>query len=142
MEIVQNSRRTVDIASRHLDPAVYDNQPFIDAIKQLVLGNQLARVRILITDMAPVISHGHRLTDLATRLSSFISVRKPGANYRNFNEAMMIADNKAYTHRRFADRYEGLASLDDARRASELSGKFDEIWEYADLDPNFRRLNI
>ena len=48
----------------------------------------------------------------------------------------------AITHRRFADRYDGIGSLDDIRRASVLSGQFDEIWERADLDPNFRRLHI
>ena len=142
LEIAQNGRRTIDIGSRHLDPAVYDNQPFVDALKDLVLRNRLARVRLLISDMAPVISRGHRLIDLASRLFSFIVVRKPGKDYKNFNEAMLVADNNAYTHRRFADRYDGIGSLDDIRRASELSGQFDEIWERADLDPNFRRLHI
>ena len=142
LEITQNCRRTVDITSRHLDPALYDSQPFIDAVKQLVLRNRLARVRLLITDMAPLITRGHRLIDLANRLSSFISIRKPGKDYKYFNEAMMIADNNAYTHRRFADRYDGVGSLDDSRRATELSGQFDEIWERADPDPNFRRLHI
>jgi hypothetical protein len=142
LEIAQNGRRTIDIGSRHLDPAVYDNQPFVDALKDLVLRNRLARVRLLISDMAPVISRGHRLIDLASRLSSFIAVRKPGKDYKNFNEAMLVADKNAYTHRRFADRYDGIGSLDDIRRASVLSGQFDEIWERADLDPNFRRLHI
>ena len=142
LEIAQNGRRTIDIATRHLDPALYDNQPFVDALKDLVLRNRLARVRFLISDMAPVISRGHRLIDLASRLSSFIAVRKPGKDHKNFNEAMLVADNSAYTHRRFADRYDGIGSLDDIGRASELSGRFDEIWERADFDPNFRRLHI
>ena len=142
LEIAQNGRRTIDIATRRLDPALYDNQPFVDALKDLVLRNRLARVRLLISDMAPVISRGHRLIDLASRLSSFIAVRKPGKDYKNFNEVMLVADNNAYTHRRFADRYDGIGSLDDIRRASELSGQFDEIWKRADLDPNFRRLHI
>ena len=142
LEMALNCRRTLDIASRHLDPAIYDQAPFVEAVKQIALNNRLARIRFLITDAAPVVSRRHRLIDLSSRLSSFISIRKPGRNHRNFNEAMLLADNTAYIHRRFADRYEGTACHDDKRRASDLTGQFEEIWERAEIDPNFRRLHL
>ena len=34
LEMALNCRRTLDIASRHLDPALYDQGPFIEAVKQ------------------------------------------------------------------------------------------------------------
>jgi hypothetical protein len=142
LQMALNCRRTLDITSRNLDPAIYDQALFADAIKQIVLNNRLARIRFLITDPAPVVSRGHRLIDLSSRLSSFISIRKPGRDHRNFNEAMLLADNTAYIHRRFADRYEGIACHDDKRRASDLTGQFEEIWERAEIDPNFRRLHL
>jgi len=142
LTMVQNCRRTLDIASRHLDPAIYNHASFVEAVKQLALNNHLARIRFLITDSAPVVSRGHRLIDLSSRLSSFISIRKPGSDHKNFNEAMLIADNTAYIHRRFADRFEGIASHNDKRQAAELTGRFEEIWERAEIDPNFRRLHI
>jgi hypothetical protein len=142
LQMVLNCRRTLDIASRHLDPAIYDQAPFVEAVKQLALGNRLARIRLLVTDVAPVVSRGHRLIELSTRLPSFISVRKPGRDHKNLNEAMLLADNAAYIHRRFADRYEGIASYEDKQHAGDLAGRFEEIWERAEIDPNFRRLHI
>lgn len=142
LEMARNSSRTLDIVSRHLDPTIYDQAPFIEAIKQIVLNNRVARIRLLVTDIGPVITRGHRLLELSNRLSSYIAIRKPGRDYRNFNEALLLADSTAYIHRQFADRYEGLASHDDPRRASELTRRFEEIWQRADIDPNFRRLHI
>lgn len=142
LAMAQNCSRTLDIASRHLDPAIYDNGPFIDAVKQIALGSQHARIRILISDIGPVVSRGHRLLELCSRLSTYIAIRKPGRDHRNFNEAMLLADNRAYIHRRFADRYEGQASYDDYRSAQDLTVRFEEIWERAETDPNFRRLHL
>lgn len=142
LEMTLSCQRTLDIASRHLDPVLYDHGPFVDAVKRIAINNRLARIRLLICDVGPVISRGHRLLELSSRLSSFITVRKPGRDHKNFNEAMLLADNRAYIHRRFADRYEGIASHDDMRRASDLTGRFEEIWERAEIDSNFRRLHI
>ncbi len=140
--MAQNCQRTLDITSRHLDPTIYDQVPFVEAVKQIALNNRLARIRFLVTDIAPLASHGHRLIELSSRLSSFISIRKPGRDHKNFNEAMLLADNKAYIHRRLADRFEGVASYDDPRRTADLTGRFEEIWERAEIDANFRRLHI
>lgn len=142
LEMVTSCRRTLDIASRHLDPTLYDQVPFVEAVKQIALNNRLARIRLLVTDIGPVVSRGHRLLVLCSRLSSFISIRKPGRDYKNFNETMLLADNTAYIHRRFADRYDAIASHNDKRRAADLTGRFEEIWERAEIDPNFRRLHI
>ena len=142
LRMVTDCARTLDITSRHLDPAIYDHADFIEAVKQVALNNRLARIRIIVTDTGPMISRGHRLLTLSTRLSSYIELRKPGRDYRHFNEAMLIADKRAYCHRQFADRYDGMANFDDQRRASDLTGKFEEIWERADIDANFRRLHL
>lgn len=142
LTMAQNCARSLDIVSRHLDPAIYDHAAFVDAVKQIALNSQHARVRILVTDIGPVISRGHRLLDLSARLSTYIAIRKPGRDHRNFNEAMLVADNQAYIHRRFADRYDGHASYNDHRSARDLTVRFEEIWERAETDPNFRRLHL
>lgn len=141
-EILQQSGHTLDIVSRHLDPLIYDQANIVDSIKQIALGSRQARIRIVINDIRPVLSRGHRLIDLAQRLTSFISIRIPGHSHKNFNEAMLIADNTAYIHRPFADRYEGEAHYSNRGRARGLSTRFEELWEKADAHPSLRRLNI
>ena len=141
-EILKETDHTLDIVSRHLDPLVYDQTEIIELIKQVALGSRQSRIRIVINDIRPVLSRGHRLIDLAQRLSSFISIRIPGHSHKNFNEAMLIADNTAYIHRSFADRYEGEAHLSNRGRSRGLTSRFEELWEKADTHPSLRRLQI
>jgi len=141
-EILKQSGHTLDIVSRHLDPLVYDQAEIMELIKQVALGSRQARIRIVINDIRPVLSRGHRLIDLAQRLTSFISIRIPGHSHKNFNEAMLIADNNAYIHRPFADRYEGEAHLSNRGRSRGLTSRFEELWEKADTHPSLRRLRI
>lgn len=132
----------LDIASRQLDPAVYDTDAFVGAVKTLVLGSRYARVRILISDPDAVVKQGHRLIALALKLTSFIEIRTPAPEDREFNQAMLIADRTGYIYQQLADRYEGLGDFSDRGRAGELLRSFDLLWEKAVPDPNLRRLHI
>ena len=142
LALTQQARRTLDIVSRHLDPPLFDRDDFVAAVKQLVLGSTRAQVRVLILDPAPVTSHGHRLVPLAERLSSYIQLRVPAPEHREFNEAWLVADRDGYAHRRFSDRYEGTANFHDPRLAVHLTNRFDELWQRAQPDPNRRRLHL
>ncbi|MEX2479608.1 MAG: hypothetical protein WD928_01990 [Gammaproteobacteria bacterium] len=142
LELARQCSRYLDIVSRHLDPALYDNDEFCDAVKSLALGNRHARIRLFIIDSRPLVRRGHRLIDLAIRLPSFIHVRGPSPQHREFNEAMLVADRVGYVHRRFADRPEARADFYDRRSSSALIDRIDELWERGSPDPNFRRLHI
>lgn len=142
LELAQQTRRTLDLVSRHLDPPLYDHEEFVEAVKQLVLGSPRARVRLLILDPAPLVSQGHRLMPLAQRLSSYIELRVPAPEHREFNEAWLVADKDGYAHRRFSDRYEATCNFHDPRLATHLTNRFDELWQRAQPDPNLRRLHL
>ncbi len=140
--MVSQARRTVDITSRHLDPAVYDNPEFHEALKALALSGPRCRIRLFITDPAPLVSRGHRLLDLAQQLTSYVSLRKPGREHRQFNEAWLLVDSAGYVRRKFADRFEGICDFGNARVASELGDRFDEMWERGQEIPGLRRLHL
>ena len=80
--LVAQSRRTIEIISRHLDPRVYDNPEFIGALQRFILDSVRARVHIIVMDSRPILTAGHRLVNLAQHLSSFIEIRKPAALLR------------------------------------------------------------
>lgn len=140
--ILARTTRSLDIVSRHLDPFVYDQTETVDAIKAMALANRQAQIRLVVTDLRPVLSQGHRLLDLAQRLTSFISIKVPGKSHKNFNEALLIADNNAYIYRPFADRYEGEAHYQNRGKARDLKSRFNDLWEKADTHPGLRRLHI
>ena len=142
LAMAQQTQRELDIVSRHLDPAIYDDDDFVAAVKRLALGSRRARIRLLVTDSRPLLARGHRLLDLAARLSSFIELRVPAPQHKDFNEAMLLADKQGYVHRRHADRFDGNANFSDRRTCAALSERFEEMWERGAPDPNFRRLHI
>jgi len=142
LSMAQQSRRLLDICSRHLDPVLYDTEEFLAAVKELALRSRFSQIRLLVLDPQSLASRGHRLLGLAQQLSSFIQIRRPGPDHRDFNESIFIADETGYIHRLMSDRYEGTANFSDPPEAGELLRKFDAIWEKGELDPNFRRLGI
>ncbi len=142
LALARQATLSVDILSRHLDPAVYDQAPFLDAIKQLVLNHRMARVRMLVRDIQPILSDGHRLAALTARLSSFLEIRVPAEQHKDFNQAFMIVDGTGFIHRELADRYEGLAHYANRALASELQRKFEEMWSLATPDANLRQMTL
>ena len=84
----------------------------------------------------------HRLLDLSSKLPSFIELRKISPEYKNFNKAMLIADEIGYLYRENANRYEGKINFNSPRECKNLLDKFDEMWETALIDKNLRRIHI
>lgn len=142
LSLTTQARRSLDMVSRHLDPALYDNEAFGAAIRELVVDSRRAQVRILLLDSAPVVARGHRLVELARRLSSFITIRIPAPAYKNLNEAWLVADATGYLYRRFSDRPEATANFADPRQATHLTNRFEEIWQRAQPDADMRRLHL
>jgi hypothetical protein len=143
-QMVSQARRSVDIVSRFLEPAVYDTQNFVEAMQRLVVsGRGRAKVRILVLDPAALVSYGnHRVVDLCMKVSSYMEIRRPGPDHQDFNEAMLIVDGKAMIHRKLSDRYEGIANFHAPRRAEQLLERFEALWQQGEPDTNFRRLML
>ena len=142
LHLAQQARRSVDIVSRHLDPTLYHTTAFADAIRALIVDTRRAQVRILILDPAPLATHGHRLLELARQLTSFIALRAPAPEHKEFNEAWLVADNTGYLHRRFSDRFEATANFADRRQSNSLTNRFEDIWQRAELPGSLRRLHL
>ena len=142
LSMLQQTRRDVAILSRQMDGRLYDTMEFIGALSHLATQQPRCRIRLLLKEVEPLIKHGHRIIELSRRLSSMISIRTIHEDYREYNEAFMIFDERGIIKRRYADRYEGNANFNDPKQARELLSFFDEVWNISEPDPNFRRLHI
>jgi hypothetical protein len=140
--LVAQAVRTLEIFSRDLEAEIYAQTEFLAGFKALALRSQHVRIRILLQDPARVLRDGHRLVELARRLSSFIEIRRPSHDYREYNEAFMIVDGTGLLHRRLADRFEGSASFKQPLRARELNNFFDEVWQRSAPHPELQRLHL
>lgn len=142
LAMAQQAARTLHIFSRDLDPAVFDSAEFEEAVSALARHSQYSRIHILVQDSSRVVLHGHRLVNLAQRLSSKIEIRKPIAEYADINRAFFVADEAGYISRQLADRYEAVANFNDRLSARDLVGFFTEVWERSQQDSQLRRLHL
>jgi len=140
--LAEQARRTLRIVSRDLDARLYDDPPFLEAVRALATSSRYARIEALVQDPEPAVKRDHRLIELTRRLSSFIEVRVMGEDFKEFNEAFLVADERGYYYRSQADRPEGELCFNGALRARELTRVFNDIWQVSEVDAQFRRLHI
>lgn len=140
IRLAAEARREILIFSRDLDPHLYDQQPFLDAVQALALARPQCPVRVLLFEpLAPVVG-GHRLIELSRRLSSRIAIRRVAEDLRARTDAFLVSDALGYCLRRLADRHEALVDYRAPGTARRLRADFDQVWEQSDEDSELRRL--
>ena len=142
LSMVRQAARSIEIVSRQLDPQMYDNRDFCEAVSQLVTSSRRARVRALVRFTDPVVKRGHRLVTLSQRVSSFIEMRVPAREFDEYNAAFLIVDGAGVIYRTLSDGFEATVNFNSARMTQELSRQFESMWQTALPDPNVRRSNL
>ncbi len=142
VELVSQAAKTIDIFTRDMASRIYDNADFIAAIRNLVVRNDKSKVRVLVIDPDKTIKSGHRLVELARRLSSSIEIRHVHVDYRADSQSYLIADGRGVLHRKLASRYEAIINFNTPLFGRELLGHFNEVWEHSQPVLDFKRLHI
>ncbi|WP_126455260.1 histone acetyltransferase HPA2 [Sulfuriflexus mobilis] len=142
LHLARQARFSLNLISRDLEPAIYDNNDFAEAIRQLAMRSAKSRVRILIQDSQRVVKYGHRLVELSRRLSSYIDIRLQGREHKEFNEAWLIADHHGWLRRPQSDGFRGECHFNAPREVQERLKQFDMMWDTSTDDPNLRRLHL
>lgn len=142
LELIGQARREVFIMSYDLDPLVLSHEDIVSALSAFVRQSRQAEARILVQRSDKVVKHGHRIVPLAHRLSSSISLNRPGFEHRDYFEAFMVVDGIGFYKRQLADRFEGVASFKAPIEGRDLRALFNTMWERSEPDPQLRRLQI
>lgn len=142
LALVKQCGLKLAIISHQLDPFVYDQTEFVEAIRQLALKGRYVDIRILTYEPTLIVRRGHKLVELAGKLSSYIEIRKPSSQYIKYNKAVLIADVIGYLFRESAERYTGIVNFNDRRGSKNMLDVFDRMWATSEPDPNFRRILI
>ena len=142
IHMVAQGQRSLNLFTPNLDPRVFDNEDFIDAVKKLAISSPRSRINILILDPSDVVSHGHRIVELARRVSSRILIHRADEEDRNHVNTFMIVDDVGIIRRAHNDRFEGLAEFNNPAEARILLKTFNEAWEHSQPEPELRRLHL
>ncbi len=140
--LLGQTRREFCLLTLDLDKAVFDRREFLDGLKELALRSHLSRIRILLQDHIRVVRQGHRVIELARRLTSSLEIRVPSEDWLDHPENFLLADQYGYLHRELATRYQASADYHAPLVVQKLRLRFDEIWESAQADSELRRLYI
>ena len=142
VRVAREAKRKVSIFTHDLEPGIYDDPDFLEVIKRLVLSQTYSRIRVLIADPTRAIKNGNNFVHLGRRLNTYIEFRHVREDLRTHAESFCIADQKALVYRLQAERWEGIADLDEPAVAKLYSRMFDEIWTASEVEMEFRQLGI
>jgi hypothetical protein len=140
--LAKQARRSLNIFSYDLDPLIYDNSEFVDAVKKLAISHSQSTVQIILQDSRKVIDNGHRLVELARRISSSVVIRKTPPELKNHAQAFLIADQTGLLYRSVGERFDGYVHFNDRFQCKHLLDFFAHTWEHSSPDPELRRLHI
>ena len=140
--LAEQARRIVKIFTRELDPEVYDNQRFADALSHVARRAPTSEVQILVQDPKPAINSNHLLIELCRQLTSYIRVRRVSDDYQLAPDEFLLADNIGFMYRKSYSSYEGVVNFNSPSKSHRLDEVFNEIWNVSSADPEFRLLHI
>jgi hypothetical protein len=140
--LARQAQHALLLYTRDLEPPIYDQAAFLEAIRHRVRSDGQIPIRILLRDSRRVIQRGHRLVELALRLRSFIEFRCPNSDYPVPIETFLLADDCGYLRRPNTGRYAGTASFNDPGRVVEWRNRFMQVWERSEPDTEIRRLYL
>lgn len=140
LKLVQNGRRQLCIFSATLDAPLYNTDAFRDTVRIFATQDRYAHARILVKDTKPLIEHGHRLLQLARRLSGKVDIRRLTVEPQNNNHSWLIVDNDKLLYKHDEDAYQGYVDLAAAPKCKLFLEEFTNLWEvYGEEDPNLRQ---
>jgi hypothetical protein len=140
LKAAQQGRRQLCILSTTLDAPLYNSDEFYDAVRILATRDRYCQVRFLVKDIKPMVEHGHRLLQLAHRLSGKVDIRKLTVEPQNADHAWMIVDEAVLLYKHDDAAYNGYADYAAAAKCKLLLEEFTNLWDmYGEEDPNLRQ---
>jgi hypothetical protein len=142
LELCQQAQREICFFGNRLDPVLFDNNEFVDALSDFARRSKHTQVKFVVHDTRQNTADGHLLIPLAQRLTSHIHIHKTPEKHQNLTQMFMLVDQNGYLYCPSHTRHRGRTSFDDALEVRRLRKTFDNLWDHSTPDSNIRRLGI
>lgn len=142
LKLATSGRRQLKILSTYLDPQLYDNSDFADALSQLARRHRSSEIQILVKDIKPLIERGHCLVRLAQRLPSKVQIRRLSQQADNDVEAFMLVDGDGLLYKHDDNLFKGFANYQAGPEVKNFKQTFERLWQISESDDNLRQLKI
>lgn len=141
-QLCRQTRQDIRIFTPDLEIPIYDHPELIRTLTLLATRNRKTAIRVLVKDSGQAIKNGHRLIELARRLTSSILIHRMPKHIDNRDSACLIVDRSGYCYKQVGHRYHGQFNFNDKLKVRDLIKTFDEAWNHSRIDPEMRRLFI
>lgn len=143
LALINDAKRELWIYTRDLDPALFDTEPGLDALKRVAIAGRGASIQILVSQPQAPVKRGHRLIELAQRLSSVFAFRTPVQETDlQYPSAFVLNDRRGYYFRTLGSRYEGELVTYAPGRHAQLREYFGQVWERSEPSEELRLLAL
>ena len=138
LALLQQSRNSLCLYTPDLEPWLYNHSSVQDACTRFLLASPKNRLRILVRDVSRPVKQGHRLLNLAQRISSNLHIRRLNPDHPSEDIAYLLADARGLLLRAHPEDYAGYALYNDPGRVRLQQAQFDQAWDISVLDPDLR----
>ncbi len=142
LTLAQQAQHRILIFSHDLDKALFDTDALYEAIKNLAIKSRRTHIHILVHDPKPMVKDGHRLLQLARRISSHMAIKITAKEHHDVYENFILFDDDAYIIRDNPTRFTGKGTFNAPLKTRQLSDQFLEMWERGRVDSSLRRLSL
>ena len=142
LELARQARRHLRLLSHTLDHELFDNDAFSAAISQLARTSRFSEIRLFVVELKPIIERGHRLLDLARRLSTTLHIRRADCGPEDIKENFLVADDRGVLCYALREPEKAWADFNNRPLAEDYTAQFDEWWHRGINDPELRMLHI
>ena len=143
LALIGAARRELCIYTRDLDPALFESDVALEALKRVAISGRGASIRIIVQEPRLVVAHGHRLLQLTQRLTSVFALRTPVNDADlQYPSAFLINDVYGYYFRVLGTRFEGEAVNYAPGRHAQLLEYFNQVWERSEPSEDLRQLAL
>ncbi len=142
LDLAGQATRQLRLYSPQLDHALFDNDTFAAALSELARRHRQSEVRLLVRDIRPLVERGHRLVELARRLSSSVHIRRLDDRVDDGGESYLIADLRGVLCFDNREPESGWADYNNQPLAESFRDRFDQLWERAEESADLRALHL
>lgn len=141
--LARQARRRIDLLSWDLDPALYEQEALLEGVRYLALElSGRLPVRVLLVDAQPAVRHGHRLIELARRLSTDVQIRAVPADWAEHCDQFLLCDDQGYALTPFRNPQRTQVEFQAGAQTRRLRRLFEHIWQQGDIHQELRRLSL
>lgn len=136
-------RRQLLVYAHRLNPGIYNQVCFVDAVRQLIIRHANTRIRILVADTEELARGGSRLVQLAQAMPSSMEIRRRAEEFSGDQRSFMLADHSGFILRNlWNDLNNARLDYNSPYTVRNLADEFLTVWEQSEPDPALRRLSI